>query len=104
MFIACRLLTLLLPQKLDQPGTSSLKGSRSGSSRARGPDEAEWQGRFREFAESRDDDAGIAGWTSTGLEARLRRFLALWKPGAQGERWLDAGCGAGTYTRVLLAN
>ena len=49
----------------------------------------------------RDDDAGIAGWTATGLDARVRRFLKLWKPGESGLRWLDAGCGAGTYTRIL---
>lgn len=65
--------------------------------------EDQWRARFEEFAEHREDDAGIAGWTPTGLEARLRRFLGLWRPGDPGARWLDAGCGAGTYTRELLA-
>jgi SAM-dependent methyltransferase len=64
--------------------------------------EEQWRTRFEEFAEARDDDAGIAGWTLTGLDARIRRFLGLWKPGEAGRRWLDAGCGAGTYTRILL--
>ena len=64
--------------------------------------EDRWRSRFEEFAELSDDDAGIAGWSATGLDARLRRFLSLWKPAAAGGRWLDAGCGAGTYTRVLL--
>jgi len=63
--------------------------------------EDQWRTRFEEFADLRDDDAGIAGWTTTGLDARVRRFLGLWKPGEPG-RWLDAGCGAGTYTRILL--
>lgn len=63
--------------------------------------EDQWRSRFEEFADLRDDDAGIAGWTVTGLDARLRRFLGLWQPGEPG-RWLDAGCGAGTYTRLLL--
>lgn len=66
--------------------------------------EEQWRTRFEEFADLCDDDAGIAGWTTTGLDARLRRFLALWRPGEPGGRWLDAGCGAGTYTRVLLRN
>jgi SAM-dependent methyltransferase len=63
--------------------------------------EDQWRTRFEEFAELRDDDAGIAGWTTTGLDARVRRFLGLWKPGEAGT-WLDAGCGAGTYIRLLL--
>ena len=62
--------------------------------------EDQWRTRFEEFAELRDDDAGIAGWSSTGLDARVRRFLSLWKSSATG-RWLDAGCGAGTYTAIL---
>lgn len=63
--------------------------------------EADWRERFHEFAEERDDDAGIAGWTTTGLDARIRRFAGLWGGGHAGQRWLDAGCGAGTYTRLL---
>jgi SAM-dependent methyltransferase len=66
--------------------------------------EEQWRNRFEEFADLRDDDAGIAGWSSTGLEARVRRFLGLWQPGETGQLWLDAGCGAGTYTRILLGH
>jgi SAM-dependent methyltransferase len=64
--------------------------------------EDQWRARFEEFADLSDDDAGIAGWTATGLEARVRRFLGLWHPEEPGRRWLDAGCGAGTYIRILL--
>lgn len=64
--------------------------------------EDEWRARFEEFAGLSNDDAGIAGWTITGLDARVRRFLGLWKPDTCGRLWLDAGCGAGTYTRILL--
>ncbi len=63
--------------------------------------EARWRERFREFAELHDDDAGIAGWSKTGLAARLRRFAGLSKASRPRGRWLDAGCGAGTYTRLL---
>jgi SAM-dependent methyltransferase len=65
--------------------------------------EDQWRERFEEFASARDDDAGIAGWSPTGLAARVRRFRALWRPPQPaGGLWLDAGCGAGTYTRLLL--
>ena len=63
--------------------------------------EHQWRERFEEFALYRDDDAGIAGWTKSGLDTRLRRFIGLWQPGPTGQRWLDAGCGAGTYSRIL---
>lgn len=63
--------------------------------------EAQWRERFREFAESRDDEAGIAGWSPSGLDARLRRFEGLWNTRRQPGFWLDAGCGAGTYARRL---
>jgi ubiquinone/menaquinone biosynthesis C-methylase UbiE len=63
--------------------------------------EDSWRSRFKEFAEDRDDDAGIAGWSRTGLDARVRRFVGLWKAPAVGGQWLDAGCGAGTYSRIL---
>jgi ubiquinone/menaquinone biosynthesis C-methylase UbiE len=65
------------------------------------PFEAAWRARFAEFAGESDDDAGIAGWSRSGLEARVRRFAALWVPPPEGARWLDAGCGAGTYARML---
>lgn len=63
--------------------------------------EDEWRERFSEFADERDDEAGIAGWSATGLAARVRRFRSLWRPPARQGRWLDAGCGAGTYMRLL---
>jgi SAM-dependent methyltransferase len=76
---------------------------------AQPPDfERNWRRRFERFAESHDDDAGIAGWSDSGLATRLRLFLKAWRdtPEARAEksRWLDAGCGAGTYTRVLAAD
>jgi len=69
--------------------------------------EENWRRRFERFAIARDDDAGIAGWSEGGLAARYRQFAHLWLSGypkpAPGSRWLDAGCGAGTYTRFLVA-
>lgn len=62
-----------------------------------------WRRRFEEFATLRDDDAGIAGWSSSGLEVRFRHFLRLWEGTAHGKTWLDAGCGAGTYARYLAS-
>ena len=41
--------------------------------------EQEWRSRFIEFADLRDDDAGIAGWSTTGLDARFRFFRSLWR-------------------------
>jgi SAM-dependent methyltransferase len=64
--------------------------------------ELEWRARFIEFAEHADDDAGIAGWSASGLETRLRQFLAAFHGVPQGALWLDAGCGAGTYSRALV--
>jgi SAM-dependent methyltransferase len=64
--------------------------------------ERAWRKRFEGFAQGRDDEAGIAGWSVSGLEARVRRFLTLWRAPPLGQRWLDAGCGAGTYTRLLV--
>ena len=51
-----------------------------------------------------DDDADIAGWSRTGLATRVRQFAEFWRetPGSAGV-WLDIGCGAGTYTRLLHA-
>ncbi|MCU0242863.1 MAG: class I SAM-dependent methyltransferase, partial [Vicinamibacteria bacterium] len=63
--------------------------------------EADWRHRFEEFAEEREDDAGIAGWSRAGLDARVRQFLQAWSAPREGSLWLDAGCGAGTYTRLL---
>lgn len=62
-----------------------------------------WRKRFEEFATLRDDDAGIAGWSSSGLDVRFRHFLRAWEVRTHGKFWLDAGCGAGTYTRYLAS-
>jgi len=62
-----------------------------------------WRRRFEEFATLRDDDAGIAGWSSSGLDARFRYFISAWHGSAQGKVWLDAGCGAGTYARYFAS-
>jgi 2-polyprenyl-3-methyl-5-hydroxy-6-metoxy-1,4-benzoquinol methylase len=48
-----------------------------------------------------DDDAGIAGWTTSGLNTRFRNFRRCWRSAAEGTLWLDIGCGAGTYSRFL---
>lgn len=63
--------------------------------------ERAWRARFEEFAQKGDDDAAIAGWSQAGLEARLTHFRAVWPGDRRGARWLDAGCGAATYTRFL---
>ncbi|MEO5740076.1 MAG: class I SAM-dependent methyltransferase [Vicinamibacterales bacterium] len=67
----------------------------------------EFQSRWRVAFERRgallDDDAGIAGWTSTGLATRLRGFLRVWRSREHRGLWLDIGCGAGTYTRILAS-
>jgi ubiquinone/menaquinone biosynthesis C-methylase UbiE len=65
--------------------------------------EAAWRRRFEEFAREHDSDAGIAGWSEAGLQARLRGFLRSWRPDAPGAVWLDAGCGAGTYARAMAS-
>jgi SAM-dependent methyltransferase len=63
--------------------------------------EQHWHERFVEFANLREDDAGIAGWSASGLETRFRFFRRLWRPTASGGLYIDVGCGAGTYTRWL---
>jgi len=62
-----------------------------------------WRGRFVRYALLHDDDAGVAGWSPTGLDARLRFFARHWTAPPEPGRWLDVGCGAGTYTRHLAA-
>jgi SAM-dependent methyltransferase len=64
---------------------------------------AHWRARFVRYALLHDDDAGVAGWSATGLRARFRFFAGRWSPPRAGGRWLDVGCGAGTYTRHLSA-
>jgi len=63
--------------------------------------EAQWRRRFIRYAADHEDDAGIAGWSATGLAARVRFFARYWCPAAARGPWLDVGCGAGTYTRWL---
>ena len=62
-----------------------------------------WRAAFQRYALLNDDDAGIAGWSTSGLEARVRLFRRCWTSDPAGARWLDIGCGAGTYTRLLRA-
>ncbi|SES80602.1 Methyltransferase domain-containing protein [Nitrosomonas marina] len=64
-----------------------------------------WRKRFENFAEQAEDDAGIAGWSPTGLDARLRKFKEIWHSNnlfTNKKKWLDAGCGAGTYSRFIV--
>lgn len=66
--------------------------------------EQRWRQRFSERGAYCDDDAGIAGWSTTGLASRVRQFEALWQQQIPADGlWLDIGCGAGTYTRMLHA-
>jgi SAM-dependent methyltransferase len=75
------------------------KASRAGP----GAFEQGWRDRFERFGASQDDDAGIAGWSRSGLATRFRRFESLFTRSVAGQVWLDAGCGAGTYARFLAA-
>ncbi len=63
--------------------------------------EQTWRERFARFAHQSDDDAGIAGWSKTGLATRIRHFHEIWNRSETEKRWLDAGCGAGTYSDLL---
>lgn len=63
--------------------------------------EARWRERFQRYADAHDDDASIAGWSSSGLDARYRHFCRAWQGAKAGSVWIDAGCGAGTYARRL---
>lgn len=60
-----------------------------------------WRRRFARRGATCHDEAGIAGWSSSGLDGRFRRFRKLWARASAGDLWLDAGCGAGTYSRYL---
>ena len=66
--------------------------------------ETTWRRRFEEFGLEHEDDAGIAGWSETGLQARLRNFARNWRAGTGGDLWLDAGCGAGSYARLVASS
>jgi 2-polyprenyl-3-methyl-5-hydroxy-6-metoxy-1,4-benzoquinol methylase len=86
----------------EQPHAKESFGSVAGHAWAPGPEfEREWRERFAEFANLRDDDAGIAGWSITGLETRFRFFRRVWRAPVPGSTYLDVGCGAGTYSRWL---
>ena len=65
--------------------------------------ECQWRRRFAERGSRLDDDAGIAGWTPSGLRTRVRQFRLHWE--AEEDRpagyWLDVGCGSGVYSRLL---
>lgn len=74
--------------------------SDSGQRYTRPSFEEAWRKRFINFSKN-EDDAGIAGWSPAGLEARYRNFTSVWPGDAEGAMWLDVGCGAGTYTRFL---
>lgn len=65
--------------------------------------ERRWRQRFEAWGQSQGSDAAIAGWSESGLAARLANFERLWSSGAKAGHWLDAGCGAGTYVRLLTA-
>ena len=65
------------------------------------PFEQEWHRRFVEFATLHEDDAGIAGWSLSGLQTRLRFFRRHWRAPVAPALYLDVGCGAGTYARWL---
>ena len=60
-----------------------------------------WRRRFEEFATLRDDDAGIAGWSVSGLDVRFRHFVRAWQGSHLGKTWLDAGCGG---SRIACRN
>lgn len=63
--------------------------------------EQRWRERFESFGRKGEDDAAIAGWSASGLDTRLRNFAALWAGDRPGALWLDVGCGAGTYSRLM---
>jgi SAM-dependent methyltransferase len=72
----------------------------SGDSRPR-DFEKRWQKRFAEFARLYNNDAGVAGWSESGLQTRLRFFASLWHGAPRDALYVDVGCGAGTYCRWL---
>ncbi|WP_372720291.1 class I SAM-dependent methyltransferase [Immundisolibacter sp.] len=63
--------------------------------------ERRWRRRFEAWGQQHGSDASIAGWSQSGLEARLANFKRLWSGRIAAGGWLDAGCGAGTYMRSL---
>jgi SAM-dependent methyltransferase len=65
--------------------------------------EDEWRARFERFARAHTDEAGISGWSETGLQRRIELFRRLVPPASPGPPpvALEVGCGAGTYVRLL---
>lgn len=63
--------------------------------------EEHWRRRFTERGQALDHDAGIAGWSESGLQTRIRAFKRHWTGAPTGSRWIDIGCGAGSYSRML---
>jgi ubiquinone/menaquinone biosynthesis C-methylase UbiE len=63
--------------------------------------EKRWQSRFAEFARLHDDDAGVAGWSQSGLQTRFGFFTSRWRGASKDALYIDVGCGAGTYSRWL---
>lgn len=65
--------------------------------------EESWRRRFERFAAGNTSDSAIAGWSEAGLALRLDFFQSLWRAPRRG-LWLDAGCGAGAYSRFLAGS
>tara|TARA_R110002110_G_scaffold415858_2_gene658588 strand:- start:25879 stop:26610 length:732 start_codon:yes stop_codon:yes gene_type:complete len=63
--------------------------------------EQTWRKRFERFA-AFENDAKIAGWSEHSLQTRVSVFKQNWTRKEAGLQWIDVGCGAGTYTQVLL--
>ncbi len=63
--------------------------------------ETRWRRRFESWGQQQGSDAAVAGWSESGLASRLANFERLWSPPSPAGVWLDAGCGAGTYARLL---
>lgn len=61
--------------------------------------ESRWRQRFEHFGRTSSSEARIAGWSQNGLASRLRAFER--HCGSVSGCWLDAGCGAGSYVRLL---
>ncbi|MFN3983846.1 MAG: class I SAM-dependent methyltransferase [Rhodocyclaceae bacterium] len=67
--------------------------------------EEHWRRKFTQRGLALDGDAGIAGWSESGLETRFRAFRRLWRAPQNGHgTWIDVGCGAGTYSRFLAGH
>jgi ubiquinone/menaquinone biosynthesis C-methylase UbiE len=89
----------MMPDRLDPAPDRNAPAAPSSTPKP--PFEQRWRERFIEFAQLREDDAGIAGWSVPGLESRFRFFRTVWQDAKPGSIYLDVGCGAGTYSRWL---